>query len=160
MKSKAKVSIGGKSPQNYYCFNNIVYSSYKTIFVSCIWKICERWSSPIERYDSGGVLFHTRGRVLSEQQLVQSTYHKFFSTEVVPIISAYERQRRQDKEKGKLDKVEHAREKEKIGGTAGNESCTCMILEASLQARHLFKGLLPSSFIARKQEPRIELGYK
>ena len=90
MKSKAKVSIGGKSPQNYYCFNNIVYSSYKTIFVSCIWKICERWSSPIERYDSGGVLFHTR--VVSEQQLVQSTYHKFFplvaSTELVAIISA------------------------------------------------------------------------
>ena len=42
------------------------------------------------QYDGGGVLFHTR--VVSEQQPVQSTYHKFFplvaSTEVVAIISA------------------------------------------------------------------------
>ena len=42
------------------------------------------------QYDGGRVLFHTR--VVSEQQLVQSTYHKFFplvaSTEVVAIISA------------------------------------------------------------------------
>ena len=42
------------------------------------------------QYDGGRVLFHTR--VVSEQQLVQSTYHKFFplvaSTELVAIISA------------------------------------------------------------------------
>ena len=53
------------------------------------------------QYDGGRVLFHTR--VVSEQQLVQSTYHKFFplvaSTELVAIISAirlkYQRRRRQ-----------------------------------------------------------------
>ena len=83
------------------------------------------------QYDGGRVLFHTR--VVSEQQLVQSTYHKFFplvaSTELVAIISAIslKYQRRQ----GKVEKVDHAREKEKIGGTAGNESCTCMISETS-----------------------------
>ena len=69
------------------------------------------------------------------------------------LLSIKEGKARRSK-RGKLEKVEHAREKEKIGGAAGNESCTCMILEASLQARHLFKGLLPSSFIARKREPR------